>query len=192
MATKTIATFFSVNANPVVGLSPTITILEMDASNVNANTIVVNGDILTDTGTGWYRYDFTSYDFSKSYAITVDGGNTLPRRERLKVSVNESFAEDVTTVLLNSPGTLWMTPGSIGELINTSSANTNSTVISISSLTTLLDTLLKFEKNRTKIDPALATLTVFDDDGVTPLQVFKLKDGSGNPSVAEVCERDPI
>lgn len=50
--------------------------------------------------------------------------------------------------------------------------------------------ILKHTKNRWKI--AANQLTVYDDDGVTPLQVFNLKDSSGAPTMTEPYERDPV
>ena len=55
----------------------------------------------------------------------------------------------------------------------------------------LLELLLKYETNKTKIDKINFTLTVFDDDGVTPLTIFDLKDSNGQPSILEICERRP-
>jgi hypothetical protein len=56
---------------------------------------------------------------------------------------------------------------------------------------TLLQTLLKYEKNRTRIDKTAKTLTVYDDDGTTPIKVFSLRDENGVPSITEIIERLP-
>jgi len=55
----------------------------------------------------------------------------------------------------------------------------------------LLDALIKYDKNKTKIDPTAKTLTVYDDDNSTPIAIFDLKDSTGAPSVTEVFERVP-
>ena len=55
----------------------------------------------------------------------------------------------------------------------------------------LLNLITAMLANRTKIDTAAATMTIYDSDCTTPLIVFDLKDSSGNPSVVEVCERLP-
>jgi hypothetical protein len=49
----------------------------------------------------------------------------------------------------------------------------------------------KFITNRYLIDETAFTWTLFDDDAVTPLLVFDLKDQLGNPSVNEPFERVP-
>jgi hypothetical protein len=63
--------------------------------------------------------------------------------------------------------------------------------LSISTLVTIVNTLLKYEKNRTRVDKNAYTLTIYDDDGVTPLKVFNLKDFNGNASYTEIAERMP-
>ena len=35
-------------------------------------------------------------------------------------------------------------------------------------------------------------LTLYEDDGITPFQVFDLKDSEGNPSSSRIFERDPV
>lgn len=43
-----------------------------------------------------------------------------------------------------------------------------------------------------KIDPLTKRLYLYEDDGVTILKMFDLKDSAGNPSVANIFERDPV
>ena len=56
----------------------------------------------------------------------------------------------------------------------------------------IVQLLLKHTENRTRIDPILKTLTVYDNDGIHELHVFQLKDETGANSIASVYERDPI
>lgn len=51
--------------------------------------------------------------------------------------------------------------------------------------------VFKILKNRTKIDATADTLTVYDDDGTTPLFEFDLKDKLGAPSGEKPFERVP-
>lgn len=48
----------------------------------------------------------------------------------------------------------------------------------------------KIQTNRWKIENN--QLVIYDDDGVTPLKVFNLKDKYGNPSEVNVYEREPV
>ena len=63
--------------------------------------------------------------------------------------------------------------------------------IDISNLGAFVDDLIKYQRNRSLIDPVNFTLTIFDDDGVTPLTVFDLKDENGVASCTSVFERIP-
>lgn len=61
----------------------------------------------------------------------------------------------------------------------------------INSALDVVNILLKYQKNRTRVDASAKTLTVYDDDNLTPLKVFNLKDFSGAPSYTEVAEKRP-
>ena len=56
---------------------------------------------------------------------------------------------------------------------------------------TAMEVLSKIETGRWKLDKAAATLTFYDDDNVTPLYVFDLKDENGVASATSVYERVP-
>ena len=51
--------------------------------------------------------------------------------------------------------------------------------------------ILKIEANRLKIDSTAFTLTIYEDDKVTPAFVFDLKDASGVATATDVFERVP-
>lgn len=90
MATKLILSHFTDKGIPKTGLSPEITIIDAD-TNINA----ISSQVMTELKLGFYKYSFTSYDFYKSYAIYIDGGDTLSNGERYQTSVNDSFVEDI-------------------------------------------------------------------------------------------------
>lgn len=80
--------------------------------------------------------------------------------------------------------------------ISTEITSINSSISALSteitSIGDLMHEMLKYESNRTKIDAAARTLTVYDDDGITPIRVFSLRDQNGIQSVTEVYERVPL
>ncbi len=84
-----ITAFFTDRGTPALLLAPTVTIIEADG------TPVISGVAMTETGSGWYRYDFAGYDASKDYLLTGDGGATLEDGDRYLYAVNHS-AVDVT------------------------------------------------------------------------------------------------
>ena len=53
-----------------------------------------------------------------------------------------------------------------------------------------VELIRKIQTNRWKIEDN--QLIIFDDDGVTPLKIFNLKDKYGNPSEVNVYEREPV
>lgn len=69
--------------------------------------------------------------------------------------------------------------------------DTNSIISSLSLALDIVNTILKYNSNRTRIDKNNKTLTVYDDDGVTPITVFDLKDFNGVASITEIAERSP-
>jgi len=187
---KIITVHFTSNSIPHTGLSPIIDVFEL-GSVVTSSTHVVPAATMAEIGGGWYRYDFSSYDPSKNYVFNIDGGSSLSDCDRYKYGGNESYAEDITKTVLEEPLVAHATSGSLAESVAMIKADTASIMVSETAVVILLDTILKYQRNRTRIDTANAQLVIYDDDGTTPLTTFDLKDFNGMPSVQEVCERVP-
>lgn len=192
MATKILTTHFSLSGTPIVGLTPTIDIYALDQIVPTNNPRVVTGGTTSEIGGGWYRYQFTDYDPMQSYVFTFDGGNTLPSSERYKIGGNESYAEEIVPAVWDEPAINHVQSGSTGLILQQVKADTASIVVSEATIVTLLNLSLKYQRNRTRINLGNATLTIYDDDGVTPLTVFNLLDFNGMPNVQEVCEKIPV
>lgn len=191
MARKILSAHYTVSNVPALGLSPTTTIWELNALTPLVNTLVVSNGNTVEIGGGWYRYDFLTYDPTKSYVFTFDGGATLDSGERYKYGGNESYEEDVSFGVWEEPAIDHTGSGTTGLMLNQIKADTATILVNEASISAILNIVLQYERGRTKIDIPSATLTVYDTDGTTPLQVFDLLDHLGNPSVQEVCERVP-
>ena len=63
--------------------------------------------------------------------------------------------------------------------------------VDLGQMFTIMDEVKKLGANRSKIDPTDKTLTIYDNDGITPIIVFDLLDTSGTPSILEVAEKVP-
>ncbi len=63
--------------------------------------------------------------------------------------------------------------------------------VDLEQMLTILAELRKFNFNRSKINPVEKTLTIYDDDNVTPIVIFDLLDTSEQPSTQEVAEKLP-
>ncbi len=64
--------------------------------------------------------------------------------------------------------------------------------IDITNMGAFVDDLIKYQRNKSIIDPSAFTLTIYDDDGTTPLTVFDLQDSGGVASVTSVFRRIPV
>ena len=174
---KTISSLFTSGGTPVTGLSPTIRIWQVDTGG---DSLIVTDAAMTEIGDGFYKYEFLTYDPTLEYLFRTDGGASLPASERYQRGSNRNSAHEVwdaNTADHNNAGTF-------GEAVNNININVNTAL-------TVLDVLLKYESNRTRVDPVANTLTIYDDDGVTVLQVFDLYDENGNSSSDCVYERRP-
>lgn len=192
MTTKILTVHFTKTGIPQAGLSPIIDIFELNPTNPAINNHVVVAGTASEIGLGWYRYNFTSYDSKQNYVFTFDGGATLTNNERYKIGGNESYVEDISSGVWEETSNDHLNLGTTGFLLTQVKSDTTSVMVSQGTITTLVNTLLKYERNRTRIDVAQATLSIYDDDGTTVLTTFNLKDHLGNPSIAEVCERVAI
>lgn len=188
MITKIITAFFTTSGVPRTGLTPTVDIIQLDLAS---NTLVVDNGALTEIGNGWYRYNFTTYDSTKTYVFTIDGGNTVPINERYHVGGNDSFSEDISSGVWEEPTIDHTGLGTTGFMLTQIQADTSAVSISQVTLMNLINTLLKYERNRTRIDVQSGTLTIYDDDCITPLTTFELLDRNGLPTITEICERVP-
>lgn len=149
---------------------------------------------------GFYKYTFATptFDPTKTYLFRSDGGPTLSAGERY-----QSIQLDPSGVITNVADEVWnavsanyLVAGSTGAVIAQTEANTvaiaNNLFLNPNSVLDLCQLLVQFETNRTKIDPLAKTLTVYQNDCVTPLRVFSLLDTTGTPSITEVAERKPV
>lgn len=145
---------------------------------------------------GFYTFTFIEamgYQSNKSYVIRCDGGNSLNTWERYQVnSIDPSNNVDaIANNVWDVPATDHLQVGTTGEKLSQTNANTQLLALSMVDVEQLLSLLLKYETNRTKIDPTNKTMTIYDDDCTTPLRTFNLLDSNGDPSISEICERIP-
>lgn len=194
-----INSFFTLGGQPQTGLTPTIRIWQIDQ---DTQTLVI-GDpdpVMDEVGDGFYMFvfnDSNGFDPSKEYVFRTDGGTSLPPNERFnfgstkEFDVTEYSTQQVTDAVWDEPAADHTVGGTMGEYANLDHADIQQLRIDQNTALSLINTLLKYEENRTLVDKSNFTLTIFDNDGTTPLHIFDLKDAAGNPSITEVCERIP-
>lgn len=85
-----------------------------------------------------------------------------------------------------------VTQNSAGLIGTPLTASEKSTLLAdVAAITVDMDTIKKYEEGRWRIDDDANTMTFFDSDGTTPLQVFDLKDKDGVAASENVFERVP-
>jgi hypothetical protein len=202
-----INSFFTTNGLPAIQLGvgdwinyPIIRIWEFDG---NVYTLIVgqpNGTsqntdgIMTPQSDGFYSFLFTDtlgYDSTKKYLVRVDGGSSVDDEYQSGI-INPSITdisqvgEQVWNTSLSGVST-----GSAGDIINQLSQSLNNVTIALNDINSLINTCIKYQTNKTKIDLNAKTLTVYDNDNTTALVTFNLLDQFGNPSTDSVTERVP-
>lgn len=194
-----INSFFARNGIAATGLTPVISVWSVVG---NTRTPVVNAQPTVELGDGFYSYDFTAYDHNVDYIVMVDAGSTMTQSGRYNiasltpsqsnmVTIEQDVIDQIVDGMWDANATDYTIAGTTGEMLNHIKADTAAISVELIGVNQLLTALKKYENNRTKIDTAAKTLTVYDNDGVTPIQVFNLKDSTGAASVTEVAERVP-
>ena len=187
MASIVISSFFTKNGIPQVGLTPTIRIWEV--SGASQILIIGSPNGTGDPGTG--------VGTDGAMQEILDGGSPLvgsPGSSQdgfYKFQFTGAMGYDPTKTYLvradggsTIPGGERYQPGQIDSSINLIQ-------IDVTNILNVVDEIRKYDKNRTLIDENNFTLTVFDDDGTTPLKVFDLKDENGVASITKIFERIP-
>lgn len=205
MSSKTIVSYFSKNGVPSIGLSPTIRIWELSPNKLLIGTpdgtvSDIDGtmtEVVSDTGIqdGFYSFEFLDtmgYVPSKQYLVKIDGGISEQGFARYQVSQIDSVTVDIANAVWDEPCINHTQTGTVGEKLNQLSANSEQQLIKLLDVQELIRLILKYDTNRTRIDVSTHTLTVYDDDGVTPIQTFQLYDACGQLNVADVIERRPM
>ncbi len=92
---KRIVAYFSESGVPKTGLSPVITILDLET-----DTVVVDAQAMTEKSLdGFYEYIFTTYDVTKEYAIMCDGiSSSLDSRYQPAINDFVSLEEIVNAI----------------------------------------------------------------------------------------------
>ena len=86
---KRINTRFTDLGIPKTGLSPSIDIIDLLADSVTESGTMTE----ITSSAGWYTYIFTTFDTTKDYAYSIDGGAVLKAGERYSSGGNDDFQD---------------------------------------------------------------------------------------------------
>jgi hypothetical protein len=109
-----ILTFFTENGIPKSGLLPSIKIV-----NITTETVIVLWENMDEISDGWYKYDFSAYDYKQEYIIIMDGGPELPGGERYNSASSDNSSNEISKIVWNAQKTSFLESGSFGESLNT-------------------------------------------------------------------------
>lgn len=104
---------------------------------------------------------------------------------------SQSSLDDLQTEISNSFNTVVGLLNILDSKIDIVSDQVQLIDVDLTQMLTILGELKKFNFNRSRIDPIDKTLTIYDDDDITPIVIFNLLDTTGTPSVEEVAEKVP-
>jgi len=137
---------FTRDGAPATGLSPTVVVRDVDTS-----AVVISSASMSETGDGFYSYDFSAYNPLRDYAVVCDSV-TLSGVERY------SYASS----------------GEYNEVLDSIDAT-----MGVVDLRSLL--LRKIHTNRLELmDGDTDNWVLYDDDETTPLLTFDVSDKDGN------------
>ncbi len=185
-----IVAYFAINGVPALNLSPTIRIRELLSGSPNS-VLVVAGDAMSAIGDGYYKFIFVSFDPRKEYVFRANGGASVPSTDRFAIGATESpQPEETADAVWNAEAADHPVGSPVGSPI-TMGAQLNLTAEKSCNILTFTETLIKFQANRTVLDKTAFTLTIYDNDKVTPIRVFDLRQLGVGPSITEITERLP-
>ncbi len=170
MTTKTLITpFLLSNGSPALGLVST----SVNIRDANSGELIISGGLLEELGDGFYKYLFSEYTSSVSYAIRFDGTSTLGSG-RYTFAANEHFSEDIWSQDITA----------VDNTIIPSGSNTPVPTVGYT-----VNAIYNIEYGRWKVDTITDEMVFFKPDNTTEIARFSLLDNSGSASVNDVFER---
>lgn len=153
----------------------------------------------SDTTDGFWSFTFTDsigYNPTTKYLVRIDSGPTQNANERYQSAgidpAQTISPTDIANAVWEEPQTSHNHLGTMGFAVNQTRGDVASMLLTLSDVQNIINLIVKYDTNRTKIDTTNKQLIVYDDDCTTILRIFQLLDSSGTPSTDSVVERVPI
>ena len=153
---------------------------------ISGNIFTRSGDPITVPTLGNYNVLINLSTSNLVDTVSTSGGSTGPSAAAIANQVWDTTASS------------HISSGTFGQIISLIKATNDLNFTQLFDVNAKLDlvndlvtTLLKYSTNRTKIDNTAMTMVVYDNDGITPIKTFNLKNFVGSPSITEVAERAP-
>lgn len=160
--------------------------------------LVINGNVYTEEGVpiyipieGSYKIIIEQTLSQLVQLVTTESGETIP--------VEVPSSAEIADAVWNRMATNHISTGTFGAYVNMIKATTDLQLAEsyqikalVNTSISLIETLSKYETNRTRVDQAQKRLYIYDNDGTTVLKVFDLRDFNGTASVTQIAERIPV
>lgn len=163
------------------------------------HTLTIEGNIYTRDGSDVTVPTIGNYNVSIMFKVSQLVQTTNLSGGGLTTVDADAIAATVSSALLDKLVSGHTSPNTVGGLLsnintasNTSAMNSQIVKDLLTEVHDMTSSLLKYSTNRTRVDSNQKTLTIFDNDGVTPIKTFSLRNMSGIPSVDEISERVPV
>jgi len=141
-----VVAYFERQGEPAINLNPVIRIRYVETGSIVAE------DVMDEVGSGFYKFNFHTYDMTKDYTMLADGGISLIQRDR--------FLEGATGEYGDISSNIYLMSDNIGCRI-------------------LL--MKKLFENKLELENGdQDNWILYDDDGVTPLLVYDASDVNGD------------
>ena len=117
---------------------------------------------------------------------------TAPSAETVATAVRTELTPELTNIDTSvSSRSSQTSVDTVQTTANGIETTVNTIEVTLANVSTVIDDLIKYQSNKSVIDSAAFTLTIYDDDGTTPLTIFDLKDAAGIASITKIFQRIP-
>lgn len=186
-----IITFFSDKGSPKTGLLPGLTIWD------STGTLHVNNATMTEINGGFYKYEFGGYIDGTDYCFRADGGIILEDTDRYLSGTNEITPNDCADAVWDEQRSEHVVIGSAAVHLSNIETAVGTVDTKVDTVDTVVDTLntkmdvvdsnvdltliqaiiaRKLLRNKATISNDRLSVTIFEDDKVTPLVVYSISE----------------
>ena len=114
---------------------------------------------------------------------------------RTELTPELATIEATNTIVTNTDSTvntINSTVNTINSTVNTMNATVNGVDVTLNNVLSIVQEVLKYGKNRSRIDPVNYQMIIYEDDGITELKRYNLKDRNNVASILEIFDKVPV
>ena len=119
-------------------------------------------------------------------AVTAPSATTVASAVRTELNT-ELTRIDVATSTRASQTSV----DAVQTTVDSIETKVDAVIVTLGNMSSVINEMIKYSKNKTIIDPNAHTMTIYDDNGIDPLHVFDLQDADGVASITDIYRRIP-